>query len=71
MGKQRYRQSGEKALMMKGLSEGGTDHTAFQRLRRSVVVHHATWSFSISCEQEAAEYGHLMGKVSENVKERE
>lgn len=57
--------------MMKGLFEGGTDHTVFQRLRRSVVVHHATRSFSLSCEQETAKYGHLMGKASESVKERD
>lgn len=43
-----------------GLFEGGTDPTALQRLRRSVVVHHAAWSFSVSREQEAAEHGHLM-----------
>lgn len=55
---------------MKSLFEGGTDHTALQRLRRSVVVHHATWSFSLSCEQETAKHGHLMGKVSESKKER-
>lgn len=57
--------------MMKCLFEGGTDHAAFQRLRRTVIVHHATRSFSVSCEQETAEYGHLMGKVSESIKERE
>lgn len=46
--------------MMQGLFEGGTDPTALQRLRRSVVVHHAAWSFSVSSEQETTELGHLM-----------
>lgn len=46
--------------MKGGLSEGGADLAALQRLGRPVVVHHAARRFSLSSEQEAAEHGHLM-----------
>lgn len=48
--------------MKLSLFEGGADLTALQRLRGSVVVHHAAWSFFIPSEEEAAELGHLMRK---------
>lgn len=48
--------------MKGGLFEGGADLAALQRLRRTVVVHHAAWRFSLSSEQEAAELSHLMKK---------
>lgn len=56
-------QRGKDAMKMKqGLFEGGADPTALQRLRRPVVVHHAAWRVSLSSEEEAAEFCHLMRK---------
>lgn len=57
--------------MKQGLFEGGADLAALQRLRGTVVVHHAARSFSFSSEQEAAEHGHLKRTERQDKREKD
>ena len=55
-------------LMKQGLFEGSADPTPLQRLRGSVIVLHAAWSFTFPSEEKAAELGHLRKKDRKIVK---
>lgn len=59
----RERATGQKKGKRKGgrgvLLEGSTDRATLERLRRTVVVHHAALGLALSGEEQTAEFGHL------------